>query len=340
MSKWMIYGANGYTGSLIAREAVRRGMRPTLAGRNREELASLAGELGAEHRAFGVDRPDLRGMRLVLHCAGPFVHTSVPMVDACLAGGAHYLDITGEIAVFEAIYARDAEARAAGVALIPGVGFDVVPTDCLAAQLARALPGATELWLAFAPSRGSSMSRGTIRTMIEGIGKGGAIRRDGRIVRVPLAFDAREIPFASGPRRAMTIPWGDIASAYRTTGIPNIRVYAASSPRAIARARRFARVAPLIGLPPLKQVAKALVARGAGPSGEQRERGRVDLWGRAARDGEERTATLSTPDGYALTVSAALAAVERVLAASAMCGALTPAQAFGADFVYGLPGVT
>ena len=248
---WMIYGANGFTGELIAREAARRGMRPILAGRSEQRVTPLADALGLPHRAFPLDAPDLRGVGLVLHCAGPFVHTSAPMVGACLASGAHYLDITGEIAVFESIYARDAEARAAGVALIPGVGFDVVPTDCLAAQLARALPGATELWLAFAPSRGSSMSRGTIRTMIEGVGKGGAIRRDGRIVRVPLAFDAREIPFASGPRHAMTIPWGDIASAWRTTGIPNIRVYSATSRKAIARARRFARIAPIIGLPPL-----------------------------------------------------------------------------------------
>ncbi|HEU5161755.1 MAG TPA: saccharopine dehydrogenase NADP-binding domain-containing protein [Thermoanaerobaculia bacterium] len=336
---WMIYGANGYTGELIAREATRRGMRPILAGRSEARIAPLADEMGLEPRAFSLDHADLRGVRLVLHCAGPFVRTSGPMVDACVAAGAHYLDITGEIAVFESIYARDAEARSAGIALIPGVGFDVVPTDCLAARLAGELPGATELWLAFAPGRGSSMSRGTIRTMIEGVGKGGAIRRDGRIVRVPLAFDAREIPFASGPRHAMTIPWGDVASAYRTTGIPNIRVYTASSRKSIARARRFARIAPLLGLPPIRQIAQAFVSRGTGPTAEQRESGRVDLWGRVQRGSEERSAALSTPDGYALTVSAALAAVERVLAAERISGALTPSQAFGADFVYALPGV-
>lgn len=337
---WLIYGANGYTGALIAREAVRRGMRPILAGRTRAPVEALASELGLEARVFPVTDADLRGVSLVLHCAGPFSQTSAPMVDACLRAKAHYLDITGEIAVFESIYARDAEARAAGVALIPGVGFDVVPTDALAAQLATELPGATELWLAFSTGRGSAPSRGTIRTMIEGAGEGGAIRKDGRITRVPMAFDVREIPFASGPRLAMTIPWGDVASAFRTTGIPNIRVYSAASPRSVARARRFARLAPLMKLTPLRRLAQSLVPRDAGPSPEQRERGRVELWGRVTDGVSERTATLSTPDGYAFTVLSALAAVERVLGGEVAHGALTPTQAFGPNFLSDLPGVS
>ncbi|HVR42130.1 MAG TPA: saccharopine dehydrogenase NADP-binding domain-containing protein [Thermoanaerobaculia bacterium] len=339
MTEWMIYGANGFTGELIAREAAKRGMRPLLAGRNAEGVGRLAEELGLGHRAFPVRRPDLSDVRLVLHCAGPFVHTSAPMVDACLGAGAHYLDITGEISVFEAIYARDGDARAAGVALIPGVGFDVVPTDGLAAMLARQLPGASELRLAFSTSRGSAASRGTKRTMIEGLAAGGAVRRDGRIVRVPLLFDVREIPFASGPRLAMTIPWGDVSSAFRTTGIPNIRVYSASSRRAIANVRRLSRVAPLLALRPLRRLAQRFVPRGSGPSAEQRERGRVELWGCVRRGSEERTASLSTPDGYALTVSAALAAVERALGEERIAGALTPSQAFGAEFITTLPGV-
>src|SRR3954451_12448817 len=132
---WIIYGANGYTGELIAREAVRRGHRPILGGRNASTIDALARELGCESRLFGLDDSGgvaaaLQNVALVLHCAAPFVLTSAPMVDACLRAGAHYLDITGEISVFEAIVRRDAEAKARGVTLLPGVGFDVVPTDC------------------------------------------------------------------------------------------------------------------------------------------------------------------------------------------------------------------
>ncbi|HEV7923072.1 MAG TPA: saccharopine dehydrogenase NADP-binding domain-containing protein, partial [Thermoanaerobaculia bacterium] len=143
---WMIYGANGYTGELIAREAARRGERPILAGRDRTAVEALAKELGLQWRAFPLDAPDLRDIQLVLHCAGPFMYTSAPMVRACLDAGAHYLDITGEIVVFEAVMRKDGEAKQRGVTLLPGVGFDVVPTDCLAAQLAQRLPDADELW--------------------------------------------------------------------------------------------------------------------------------------------------------------------------------------------------
>ena len=169
MSGWLLYGAYGYTGARIARLAVERGERPTLAGRDATATAALAEELNLPHCSFDLEDPHrlsqaIKGFRAVLHCAGPFSATSQPMADACLATGAHYLDITGEIGVFEALAARDQEARTAGVCLLPGVGFDVVPTDCLAALLSERLPGASHLELAF---RGAGTpSRGTARTML------------------------------------------------------------------------------------------------------------------------------------------------------------------------------
>jgi short subunit dehydrogenase-like uncharacterized protein len=335
---WLIYGANGYTGELIAREAVRRGHRPFLAGRSGESIEPLARELGCEARIFPLDTPDLRDVTLVLHCAGPFVRTAQPMVNACLAAGAHYLDITGEIAVFEAIFARDAEARAKGVTLLPGVGFDVVPTDCLAAMLAARLPDAEELWLAFY-NRGGSLSRGTMKTMIEGIHEGGAIRRDGRIMKVPMAYDVREIPFSCGVRTAMTIPWGDVSTAFRSTGIPNIRVYSASSPRAIARVKRMSRLLPLLRFAPLRRLMQRFADRRTGPSADVRASARTFLWGRVARGSEEVTMTMETPEGYAFTVLSAVNAVERVLAGGVAAGSLTPSRAFGAGFVREVPGV-
>src|ERR1043166_6730459 len=115
---WLLYGANGYTGELIAREAVRRGQRPILAGRSREAIERLAQELGCEARVFDLNNPDLKDIQLVLHCAGPFIRTSKPMVDACLKHQVHYLDITGELGVFEPIFARHDEAVARGVTLL------------------------------------------------------------------------------------------------------------------------------------------------------------------------------------------------------------------------------
>ena len=339
VSTWLLYGANGYTGELIAREAVRRGHRPILAGRRAAPVEALAGELGCPSRAFALDAvgPALEGVALVLHCAGPFVWTSAPMVDACLAAGAHYLDITGEIAVFESIFRRHGEALARRVALLPGVGFDVVPTDCLAAMLAARLPEAAELLLAL-HTQGSELSRGTMKTMIESIGEGGAIRRDGRIVRVPAAYDVREIPFASGARTAMTIPWGDVSSAFHTTGIPNIRVYLAASPRTVRRMRLVRPVLPLLSPRPVRRLLQKLAERRSGPDAQMRAAGRVSLWGQASNGGRSVAMTMTTPEGYALTAVAAVNAVERVLEAPRP-GAHTPARLLGAGFVRTIPGV-
>ena len=334
---WMIYGANGYTGELIAREAVRRGERPILAGRTAEKVEPLARELNCEARVFDLDAIDLSGISLVLHCAGPFSRTSAPMVRACLEAGVHYLDITGEIAVFETVLAQDAEAKRRGVVLLPGVGFDVVPTDSLAAMLHQRLPDATELWLAYSMRRGG-VSRGTMNTVIDSLGQGGAIRRNGQIERVPTLFDVRTIPFESGPRLSMTIPWGDVATAYRTTGIPNIRVYRAASKKTIARTRRFGYIEPLLRSRAVKRLLQKFIAKRTGPDAEERAAAHVELWGRAVNAaGKEVSMTMRVAEGYTFTVLSSLAAVARVLT-TPMSGALTPALAFGADFVREIPG--
>ena len=246
---WMLYGANGYTGRRMAEEARRRRLRPVLAGRNPAEIMALANRLDCRGRAFPLRSVQaiagqLRGVRAVLHCAGPFSATAVPMMEACLAAGVHYLDITGEIAVIEAAAARHRRALAAGVSLIPAVGFDVVPSDCLAATLAQRLPTATHLQLAFrligTPSPGSA------KTILESLPRGGRVRTAGRIVRVPIAWKSRDVPFRDGTRMAVTVPWGDVASAWHTTGIPNVEVYLAMPPAQIRGLSRFGRLLPLL----------------------------------------------------------------------------------------------
>jgi short subunit dehydrogenase-like uncharacterized protein len=346
--RWMIYGATGYTGELIAREAVRRGLSPILAGRTAPAVEALGRELGLEARAFALDElrdagraaAALAGAAAVLHCAGPFVRTSAPMAAACLAHRVHYLDITGEIEVFEAVLAQGPAAREAGVVLLPGAGFDVVPSDCLACRLAGALPGATELDLAFVSTH-PGMSRGTMKTMIESLPHAGAVRKGGRIVGVPIAYDVREIEFGCGRRWAMTIPWGDVSTAYHSTGIPNIRVYIGAGRGAVRRARRLVPLLPLAAWKPAKRLLqRAVNLRPSGPDEEARRTARVYLWGEV-RDGagHAATATLETPESYQLTAVAAVTAVERVVAGAVPAGSWTPGRAFGPHFVAELPGV-
>ncbi len=347
-STWMIYGANGYTGELAAREAAARGLGPILAGRNREAIEGLARELSLPSRIFSLDNPDetrraLEGVTAVLHCAGPFIRTSAAMVAACLASGASYLDITGEIQVFETVLAQGDAARQAGVALLPGVGFDVVPSDCLAARLAAALPDAVELALAFA-SDGGTYSRGTLKTMIENLPHAGALRRNGRIIPVPVAHDVREIDFGGrfGRRWTVTIPWGDVATAFHSTGIPNIRVYTGAPRSSIRRMRRMAPLLPLAAWKPFKKLLQAWVGKTVtGPSAEVRQTARTYLWGEArSAAGHTATGTLDVPEAYHFTAVSAVECVHRVLEGKVPAGAWTPSQAFGKDFVGELPGVT
>jgi short subunit dehydrogenase-like uncharacterized protein len=338
----LIYGASGYTGRLIAREAVRRGMRPILAGRRAETFAPLAQELGCATRVFALDRPEdiarsLDDVSAVAHCAGPFSATARPMMDACIAARTHYLDITGEIDVIEAAHERHERAAAARIAMMPAVGFDVVPSDCLAATLAAELPGATHLQLAFTGSGG--FSPGTAKTMVEGLPHGGRARIDGRLVKVPTAWKTREIPFRHGTQTGVTIPWGDVASAYYSTGIPNIEVYLADPGFKPKHMQRLRWLLPLVGIGFVQAGLKRFIERRVpGPSDRVREKSRSSLWGRVEdADGNSVEATLETLGGYPLTVLTTIAILEKVLAGEGPNGYATPSMAFGKDFIFTLP---
>ncbi len=338
----MIYGANGYTGRLIAREAVRRGLKPVLAGRNYEAVSTQAAVLDCAALGFGLHQPSqiaeqLQGFTSVLHCAGPFSQTARQMMDACLMAGADYLDITGEIDVIEWAVARSERAKQAGVALIPAVGFDVVPSDCLAKLLSQRLPEARVLQLAFSATGG--LSPGTAKTMVEAIPGGGRVRIDGEIRHVPVAWKTMEIPFRHRKQWGMTIPWGDVASAYYSTGIPNIEVYTSTSPRQIARLRRFRFLLPALAWRPLQALAKRQIQRRVrGPSDHDRETARSSLWGRVSDDhGRSESATLETLGGYQLTALTAVTALERSMNRDLPRGFSTASQAFGAEFILSYP---
>lgn len=342
---WMLYGANGFTGRLIANESVARGMKPVLAGRSAERIERLGQDTGCPCRAFSLDSADevakhLDGLSAVLHCAGPFSQTAQPMIEACIARGVHYLDITGEIDVIEWASQQDDRARAASVTLLPAVGMDVVPSDCLAAMLSESLLNAVRLELAF--SGQFSLSPGTAKTIWQHIHSGGRVRQDGQIVRVPAAWKTMEIPFARKSRWAMTIPWGDVASAYHTTGIPNIEVYTALPRKQITRARRFRWLVALAGFRPVQSIGRRWIERRvSGPDEKELRHGRTEFWGRVADgDGNTAEAVMETPNGYTLTVQSSLAVLEEVLAGRVAPGFFTPAKALGSDFACHLNDVT
>ena len=338
----MVYGATGFTGELVVAEALRRGMRPIVAGRSAAKVQALAATHGLEARVFSVDDPaalaaGLRGVALVLHCAGPFFRTYQQMLAGCLAAGAHYLDITGEIAVFEGCARRDADAKAAGIVVLPGVGFDVVPSDCLAASLKAALPGATSLELAF--GGGAGLSRGTAKTMVAGLGMGGAVRQGGKIRTVPMAHAVMTVPYRDKPRLSVSIPWGDVSTAYRSTGIGDIVVYRAAPAGQIRTMKLMRYLGPLLSSALVQRWLTARIDAGAaGPDDARRSRAPMQLWGRV-RDGAATVeGTLVTPEGYDLTAVTAVECVRRLQAGGVAPGYQTPSLAFGAAFVSTIAG--
>lgn len=342
-SNWMIYGANGYTGHLLASEAKRQGLNPILGGRNPAAVHALGSLLGLECRIFDLDeqaraREVLADIAVVVHCAGPFSATSAPMLDACLASATHYVDITGEIGVFEAARQRDTQARELGLVVCPGVGFDVIPSDCLAACLHQALPDACDLALGF--DSGSGLSPGTAKTSVEGLKFGGKVRRAGVITDVPLGYKRRSINFGRGEKPAVTIPWGDVSTAYHSTGIGNIEVYLPTPPAIAILMRLIDPLRGLLGLNAVQNWLKGLIGRKVkGPDAQARERQRTWLWGEARNAaGQVRTARLQTANGYEVTVHGALLAVRHLLDYQGPGGYFTPSRLFGARCIEQLPG--
>ena len=339
----LIYGANGYTGNLIARQAAARGLSPIVAGRNREQVEALARELACESRVFALEgdlRTQLAGVRVVLHCAGPYVHTSAPMLDACIAARAHYLDLTGELPVFESVYARDAELRAVSITAVPGVGFDAVPTEGLAVLLKQRMPDAFRVRIAIGTDRPAT-TRGTAKSAVEIAAQGMLVRVDGKLRPPPTSTTPELFELAGKMRRLVAFPGCELAAIYRSTGIPNIEIGFAASPRGGAMLARQQRLSFLLRAKPVRRLAQRVIdAMLEDPTERDLREIRMHLRGDAWGPNGQRLLFLETPQGYALTVDSALACAERALAGTARTGALAPSQLLPPEAMLALPGVS
>lgn len=343
MPNYLIYGANGFTGRLIAQEALARNHQPVLAGRNKKELKELGESTGLKTRIFDLANVEtvakhLEDVDAVLHAAGPFSLTMPAMVQACLQSQTHYLDITGEIEVFEKCYALHEQALQKEIALIPGVGFDVVPTDCLAKTLSEALPDATHLALGFRALGG--ISRGTLKTAVLHMDKGSWVRDEGQLKRAPTKQFKGSNFGASDDLLFTGIPWGDLSSAYRSTQIPNILTAMASSPQQAKQMASMQKWIPLLKLKPINALARQVIQRKfTGPSEEKQNTAISYVYGRAKNSrGHVETRALQCCEAYRLTAKAAVHAVHKLLETPELKGALTPSLAFGKDFLFDVPG--
>ncbi|MBK5278006.1 MAG: saccharopine dehydrogenase NADP-binding domain-containing protein [Bacteroidia bacterium] len=343
-SKIILYGSYGYTGNLIAQECRSRNLDIILSGRNEESLKKQSELTNYPFEVVDItDTLALKNLlakgKVVIHCGGPFQYTARAMAIACMETNTHYTDITGESAVFEMLSTFDDQGKHAGITIMPGTGFDVVPSDCLAVYLKNKLPSATHLQLAFA-STGGGFSRGTAKTMIEGLGYPSMIRRDGKLTAVRTGSLTKEIDYGPFKIPSLNIPWGDISTAWRSTGIPNIEVYIGSNNNQIAYARNSNYINWLLRLRWVKDFLKKKIdKKPAGPSGEKRLKGKMYLVGRVwDGTGKESSARLETIDGYTLTAKASVLIVEKILSGNFKTGYQTPAMAYGDGLILEIPG--
>lgn len=338
----MIYGAYGYTGKLITELAVKKGLHPILAGRDETKTHSLAEKYQLSWKSFTLENQPkllsiLQDIDILMNVAGPYSKTATHLVNACIAAKTHYLDVTGEIEVFEWIASKNEAAQKAGITLLPGCGFDVVPSDCLAAILKTKMPDATHLSLAFKGV--SSFSRGTALTMLENVHKGGKIRENGIIKEVSSAHKTREVFLKNKNRLAVSIPWGDVSTAFYSTGIPNIIVYMATNAQMIKGMKMTRYFGWFVGMPFIQNIlASRIKATIDGPSETNRKNEKSYLWGEVKnRVGNRLELYLETPEGYQLTALTAVKIIQKLAKEPISTGFLTPSKAFGEEFILEIP---
>jgi short subunit dehydrogenase-like uncharacterized protein len=321
MKKLMIYGATGYTGRMAAEHAKARGLDVVIAGRNGARLESLAAQLGVPYRVFISDAQaveSLEGIGVLLNFAGPFAQTADALMQACIKAGVDYLDITAEINVFRLAERVGVQAAEAGVMLLPGVGWDVVPTDCLAMHVARRVQNPKSLSVALQVA--GAMSRGSALSVSEIVGAGLLARVDGLLVATPDA-QPRHFDFGDGPALCAPLSFGDLVTGWHSTGIPNIAMFVNITGDAFPEG-------DLSQLPD-------------GPSAEQREAHRARAVAEViGADGTRARSVIETVNGYTYTPLAAVEAARRVLNGDRRPGFETPARVFGVGFAQTIAGST
>lgn len=343
MNNLLIYGAYGYTGRLIVDECLKHGIKPIIAGRSPAKAITFANKHGLEYDVFEVSEKEklenwLKRGNLLIHCGGPFIYTSKEMVEACIATDTHYLDITGEYQVFDLIKEYDAQAKEKNLMLMPGAGFDVVPSDCLAKHLHNKLPSATDLNLAFV-SKGGRLSRGTAKTMIENLGDPQVRRRSGEYEGVPIGKSTRIIDYGDFEQISMGISWGDVSTAYHSTSIPNIEVFSGTDEQQISKLKKTLRLSFMLKSRLIKNyLIRQMDKRPDGPREEKREASCMYLWGEASDGNSTIEARLKTPNGYTLTALSSVLITQKVFADNYKAGFQTPSSAYGEGLILEVEG--
>jgi short subunit dehydrogenase-like uncharacterized protein len=341
----LIYGAYGFTGAGISKLAADYGITPVLAGRSESKLKPLAESLGYDYVVLSLENNHenlvkvLEHFEIVLHIAGPYTFTGKPMLDAVVEAGTHYVDLTGENHVIQAQLDRDEEFRRANIMVMPAVGYDVVPTDCLNVYVADKVDQPTNLMVVlnsdFTAAEGAQASRGTMKSALEMLGRPLLERRGGEMVPMtPRVIhrlqDGRE-------QTLVQIPWADMMTSYVSTGIGNIEVFQLQQGEIPTWLLRVARSD--FGRRVLGWLIDKYLPEGPPPGAQEKRQTRIVSTVSNA-SGDAASAALVTPEAYLLTFHSTLIVAKRVLDGHWEPGFQTPGKVYGPDLVLEVPGVS
>lgn len=341
----IIYGSYGYTGELIVDESLSKKTTILLAGRNEKRLKIQSDKTGYPYKAIDLNNHEalvelLNEGDVLINAAGPFINTAPQMVEACIEAKTHYLDINGDIKVFELIKTYDEKAKLAGIMLMSGTGFDVVPTDCVALKLKNKMPDAISLKIAFANIEGG-VSHGTASTVASRLGEKAVRRVERKLVPISLGKNGMWVDFGEKKLFTMSIPWGDISTAYVSTGIPNIESYMSVKPTVYKALKFQGLVNWLLRTQWVRKfIQNKIDSKPAGPNFEEREKSYSLVWAEVKNQkGETLSTRIKTPEAYNLTATASLLIAEKVLNGNYQSGFQTPAKAYGENLVFEIEGV-
>jgi short subunit dehydrogenase-like uncharacterized protein len=341
----VIYGSYGYTGDIIVEDSLTKNFTILLSGRDEQKLKIQSQKTGYPYKAVDLNKHQalvdlLTGSQVLINAAGPFKHTATQMIEACIEAKTHYMDINGDISVFELIKTYDYKAKFAGIMLLPGTGFDVVPTDCLALKLKQKMPKAIHLKIAFANINGG-ISHGTATTVASRLGEKAVYRKNGKLTPIALGKKGIWVDFGEKKLFVMSIPWGDISTAFVSTGIPNIESYMAVKPFIFHLLKFQFMVNWALRTPLLRSlIQKNIDAKPAGQNKMERDQGYTLVWAQIMDiEGKIDTLKIRTPNAYSLTATATLRIAEKILNGDFKAGYQTPAKAYGENLIFEIEGV-
>lgn len=343
--KWLIYGANGYTARQIVHRALENGYKPILAGRDAQKIVDFAQETKLSCRIFDLSTPIdahfLEDIHLIVNCAGPFSKTSKPILEACYRTRTNYIDVSGELSTFENIFANASLWQQRGLTVIPGSGFDVVPSDCLAAFLKNKLPDATKLTIGIKVN-GTRPSYGTLKSLAEAIAEGGKVRVDNKLKNVPNAWRTKLIPFSKHSSLAVSMPLAELSSCWHSTRIPNIQTFFSIETKLLRYIRMSRLVRPLLFIPfVLEWVKRQISFIYEAPNPRVLQKGSAVVWGEVRNaQGKAKSLRLKTDEAYHFTAQSALCIIDKILRGEIDAGAYSPSMALGPEFILNLDRVS